>query len=114
MIDEKELVEQVKSLRVTITGLRAGKSILNEYAQHFKDSVIKIIDEQQRVGEWIPVEERLPESCEYVLVSCVNGAVEYGAYYAGDKDWSLISTDWQCKVLAWQPLPKPYEVKENE
>lgn len=61
MIDEKELIEQIKSLRITITGLRAEKSILNEYAQHFKDSVIKIIDEQQRVDEWIPVEERLPD-----------------------------------------------------
>lgn len=111
MIDETKLIDEVNDL------MDANLLFYDDASksrQETLDEILDLIDEQQRVGEWIPVEERLPESCEYVLVSCVNGAVEYGAYYAGDKDWSLISTDWQCKVLAWQPLPKPYEVKENE
>lgn len=105
MIDENKLIEKFEEIQSSCETLME---------RVWFDGVLAIIESQPKVGEWIPVEERLPESCEYVLVSCVNGAVEYGAYYAGDKDWSLISTDWQCKVLAWQPLPKPYEVKEND
>lgn len=118
MIDETRLVEDIEKWELELKqelekelGKNAYRYGLNRIIDTL-ENVIDVINEQPKVGEWIPVEERLPESCEYVLVSCVNGAVEYGAYYDGDKDWSLISTDWQCKVLAWQPLPKPYEVKE--
>lgn len=109
LIDEKKLIEELRKYADELGTVRGEIELANGVLK-----AISIINEQPKVGEWIPVEERLPESCEYVLVSCVNGAVEYGAYYAGDKDWSLISTDRQCKVLAWQPLPKPYEVKEND
>ena len=30
MIDEKELIEEIKSLRITVNGLRAGKGILRD------------------------------------------------------------------------------------
>lgn len=119
MIDEKELIEEIKSLRVTITGLRAGKGILNEYAQHFKDSIIKIIDEQPRVNEWISAEQ-MPKDLEEVLVwfeyfrygeyNCLYQT--YGISYALNGEWSCIingSTGWRdLKIIAWMPLPRPY------
>lgn len=45
-IKRKTLLDEIKSLQVIVTGLRTGKGILNEYAKHYKNSVMRIIDEQ--------------------------------------------------------------------
>ena len=49
LIRRGELAEEIKSLRVFVTGLRAGKGVLAEYALQFRDSVLRIIDEQPAV-----------------------------------------------------------------
>lgn len=66
---------------------------------------------------WIPIEERLPEKDEYVLVSfsnfCLADIARYetndngGAFYPGDEEKSYVS--FGLFVNAWMPLPKPYE-----
>ena len=119
MIDEKELIKQIESLRVTITGLRARQSVLNEYAQHFKDSVIKIIDEQQKVGEWIPVKDRLPDKegdCYGInIVTLESGEVCIGVYRNDDKLWYTRLFEGETlynnkrNVIAWGPLPEPFK-----
>lgn len=120
MIDEKELIEQIKSLRVTITGLRAEKSILNEYAQHFKDSVLKIIDEQQRVDEWVPVEKRLPRQWKPVLITYINVFNELlcdDCAYINEEGkwiWCFDESLVELQIIAWKPLPKPYKEVKNE
>ena len=45
-IERKTLSDEIKSLQVTVTGLKAGKNVLSEYAKHYKNSVMRIIDEQ--------------------------------------------------------------------
>jgi hypothetical protein len=119
MIDEKELIEQIKSLRVTITGLRAEKSILNEYAQHFEDSVIRIIDEQPKVGEWIPCNERLPEEKKFYeelmrspacLVTVLSDdELMVGIDRTVNGVWTLEETFDKPKIIAWQPLQEPFK-----
>lgn len=119
MIDEKELIEQIKSLRVTITGLRAEKSILNEYAQHFKDSVIRIIDEQPKVGEWIPCNERLPEEKKFYeelmrspacLVTVLSDdELMVGIDRTVNGVWTLEEIFDKPKIIAWQPLQEPFK-----
>lgn len=119
MIDEKELIEQIKSLRVTITGLRAEKSILNEYAQHFKDSVIRIINEQPKVGEWIPCNERLPEEKKFYeenmrspacLVTVLSDdELMVGIDRTVNGVWTLEETFDKPKIIAWQPLQEPFK-----
>ena len=52
-IDAVELAKEVSSLRVSVTGLRAGKGVLSAYAKKFKKSVLKIIDE----AETLPFED---------------------------------------------------------
>ena len=66
---------------------------------------------------WIPIDERLPENDEYVLVSFSNYSLadiaryetsnEGGAFYPGDEEKSYAS--FGLFVNAWMPLPKPYE-----
>lgn len=74
---------------------------------------------------WIPVEERLPDNAEYILLSFINFPVpligsyakdsEGGAFHLGDcnKADTCISRD--LYVNAWRPLPEPYcpEMENN-
>lgn len=86
MIDEKWLIEQIECLRVTITGLRIGSGIKNEYTKHVVDSIIQMINEQPKAGEWIPVSERLPEDNQIVLTS-KNNSISILKYHADTKHW---------------------------
>lgn len=70
---------------------------------------------------WIPVSERLPETDKYILLSFSNFSIPCvgrynedengGAFYIGDDDETCVSQD--LFVNAWQPLPDPYEAKEE-
>ena len=71
------------------------KQIIQEVAEEYK-------------GGWIPCSERLPEEDGYYLVTMklwVGSYVTTHAFRGGE--WHLASDD--CPVLAWQPLPAPYE-----
>ena len=46
LICRSALLEEVKSLRVTVMGLRAGKGVLHEYAKQYRDTLVRIINEQ--------------------------------------------------------------------
>ena len=82
------------------------------------------------VGKWIPVSERLPEREGRYLVcfdgkdahSCYYNAVST-AYWWSDDDEEELNNNWtidaiaepeKCifDILAWQYLPKEYEVKK--
>ena len=66
---------------------------------------------------WIPIDERVPEDDNYVLLSFSNfgvpkvGRYEDGKFYAGDDDSPLI--DVGVVVNAWMPLPKCYGYETN-
>ena len=96
----------------------------------------------QKSGKWIPVSERLPEDLEPVNITWVNHNPE--RYYEEFKDKPFTATGHYCKgrwywysctcqdyleeygrcdfdeidtdieVIAWMPLPKPYEPQESE
>ena len=57
MIDADNLIEEINSYKMTVTGLRSGKGILNEYVHHFREGILKIIDDQLEVSNWILVSE---------------------------------------------------------
>lgn len=71
------------------------------------------------MGDWIPVEERLPEDCEEIVLVQVSGkpadnilfdnAFEL-ALYKKEEGWILDNyPEWENpEVIAWQPLPEPY------
>ena len=69
---------------------------------------------------WIPVSERLPEEAGYYLTTrysdCFSDTTEVqeARYETGiEDDWfdELENITWA--VLAWMPLPKPYESEEQ-
>ena len=46
LIRRKELLEEIKSFRCTLTGLRNAKGIIARAADEYKKSILKIIEEQ--------------------------------------------------------------------
>lgn len=57
---------------------------------------------------WIACEDRLPEENQRVLASFSHGAVTILTYY--DKKFHGIYDYTINIVLAWQPLPEPYNI----
>lgn len=61
LVDANALSDELSSLTMTITGLRAGKGFLQEYMTEYRKSVLRIVDEAptidpeslRPVGEWV-------------------------------------------------------------
>lgn len=77
----------------------------------------ELIDEAPTVDaepHWIPCSERLPEVRQWVLCQCRAGIMdvlrltEDGSWYKGYPNTEYMGGF----VVAWMPLPKPYEVEE--
>ena len=120
MIDEKKLINYIKTE-------------INPYGDPFNDTAyefglklidyIEAIEAQPQVGGWIPVSERLPEDGCGVLVT-VNGKHNNITFvdalgiaeYDGDFGWIVEGyPQWtDPNVTAWQPLPEPFEGREEE
>lgn len=124
MIDEKRLLEVLEKNFCGIGGVEVLKQIINE---------------QPKVGEWIPVEERLPKEHDSVFAKLkgtdkwysgmfekmsdeVIVACEYGDGTRVTTTSKTIDGSWlieaqaifKLKVIYWRPLPEPYEVKDND
>ena len=125
MIDEKKLIEEFdkKLYAMQIVPMR---------------EVIKIIKEQPKVGEWIPVSERLPDDRDNRFYMCTvenheedppmfcQYEEEYGFGFWNDiydeHTLGFVDSEFKTneelgyeKVVAWMPLPNPYRPeKESE
>lgn len=62
---------------------------------------------------WIPVEERLPDGDELVLITTSWDSVEIAHHF---------KNEWVCdefnledaEVTAWMPLPEPYKREDSD
>lgn len=69
------------------------------------------------IGRWIPVSESLPVKGKQVLCcnkqgSVFTSAITYrNAYMIA---YGMITFGQHCDVIAWMPLPEPYEPQESE
>ena len=75
---------------------------------------------ERKTGRWIPCSERLPEGITQVIIQ-TNGEAIYEAIYMGKDDyghyvWKRPDNEiyWDEEVVAWMPLPTPYQPKEDE
>lgn len=117
MIDEKKLIERIK--QEPTDGM-------------FTHEIIEAIEEQPKIGGWIPCSERLPEEHDSMFVKFkgtekwdsemfekisddVNVTVEFKngkrktkTSHTVDGKWNGGQRGGKFKVVAWQPLPEEY------
>lgn len=109
MINEKNLVEKIKSIRLYFRGPRSGEKMVDEYLKHYRQAILDTIEKQPKVNEWIPVEERLPEVNWFYTVCFDDGFITTVEF---DGDWILWAD--ATEVVAWMPLPEPYRKEDSD
>lgn len=92
---------------------------INDFEKTNTAQLLKKLAELKSKHRWIPVEERLPEGKDYILLSFENFSIplvgryeedtEGGAFYAGDDEDSCASQG--LYVNAWRTLPEPYRAE---
>lgn len=112
MIDEKKLIEEVEDMMCPF-------QFADETREWALKDVIEVIEEQTKVNEWIPCNERLPEekkfyeenmrslSCLVIVLS--DDELMVGIDRTVNGVWTLEETFDKPEVIAWMPLPEPYE-----
>lgn len=84
-----------------------------KYHQNFISALnyaIELINSMERTqSEWIPVSERLPEINKEVIITDIETSNTYQSRYVGNGYWECDNGTLKNRVIAWQPLPKPYE-----
>lgn len=96
MIEEKILIEKLLEKAKVQSDCMASLAF-NEAA--------RMVQDMPKVGEWIPVSERLPEEDGDYLIYDSEDRIYIPIYRHG----CWITDSPTSGVLAWMPLPDPYK-----
>ena len=99
-----------------------SRQALCEYALNQKDKSITPNDIMRfpSAQQWIPCSERLPKKGNVVLITNEKGNVKHGQYRGVHYMASDGTCNWWWKgnrtegVLAWMPLPQPWEGGQDD
>ena len=122
LIDADKLKESIDNC--DICNICPDKDVRCSYDCGFPDALDykweKLIDAQPTIEAptWIPCSERLPNNDEEVIVSVEDDRADnifkytttawrYGDVWVSDNERI-------CGIIAWMPLPKPYEETDHE
>lgn len=128
MIDEKKLIEEIGEYMISVYGCDINDIIAFQTNNESKSAyivqgiceAIDFIEEQPKVGEWIPCSVALPQQpeenpifdnkpLELYLVSVKNADYPIRAFWNG----KFFTDGWsKVDVIAWQPLPQPFQKGE--
>ena len=88
------------------------------YTTYDSTTIMDIIEEQPKVGEWIPCSERLPkmDKNRKYLVCGEKGGIYIAEFVCNDVHGESLGMYWwsakgrYCpNPIAWMPLPEPYK-----
>lgn len=122
MIDEKKLIEDIKKEQCTLYE-DDSQGDCQEYEPvngMYAANVMRAIERQPKIGEWIPCSDRLPEWGTTTYLVCLkNGGIFLAVFLPNGefKEMSSMGTREFCDnnpVIAWQLLPEPYHEEKTE
>mgnify|MGYP004481589259 CR=1 FL=1 len=98
------------------TEYHAGKAVIKD-KNLLSEAMEKLAryedaEEKDRLGQWIPCSERLPEDNTDVIICFHNGEITE-MRYLGNEIFQGIYEHTTKAIVAWMPLPKPYR-QNNE
>ncbi len=93
-----------------ITDHHIGKEQGNDECKEWSEqwSGYEDAEEKDRLGQWIPCSERLPENNTDVIVCFYSGTVTEMRYW-GNGIFQGIYEHTTKVIVAWMPLPVPYK-----
>lgn len=108
--EEMLLIEDVLD-----TLIEVGNGVTDEALHESADKLFRvrdILNSKANDDGWIPVEERLPEDKQQVLVTNWDHSVFPARYDENGKRFVDIRNSFTLPLIfAWMPLPKPYREK---
>lgn len=125
MIDEKKLVEKLNNITFEAEVHNSGYKRTRTEKMLRCEDIMSIINKQPKVGEWIPVSERLPNEEEFIgaylrsiyaaeFIVMIKGASKPTTlYFTRSGKWFDEKRN-TYDVIAWQPLPEPYKEDEKD
>ena len=96
---------------------------LDDYSSKLWQNAYERGNAEQKTWRWIPCSERLPEVHKDVLIYLSSDEICIGCYNSHRLPFSNNVIGWGAgythnwcsnDVIAWMPLPKPYEPQESE
>lgn len=107
MIDEKKLIEKIWNIfSETYNNAFKFDEDESKLVERVMIDVQHAIEEQPKIGGWIPCSERLPEENQNVIACFAHGTVTELQFY--DKKFHGIYDYDEKVIVAWQPLPEAY------
>lgn len=122
MIDEEKLIKELEDWKNESPDTE-GESIWNNAI----NQCIREVKRQPKVGEWIPVEEGVPEENEIVdityetyinkyesgVMTIITGSLTGIAYHKNGKWFDEYDEYILEDVIAWKPRPEPYRKEDK-
>ena len=125
MINENKLIEEIEkiSIKDSIEYMSCGCTV----SQYEKDigyiykKIIDLIKNEEKVNEWIAIEEKFPEENEYVDITFIykdDDDIDYDYYADVARYYCQMWLDGHGmpiigNVIVWKPRPESYR-KEKE
>lgn len=103
MIDEKKLIKELDAWWDTL-------SSRTDIRDSIIEAVIEKINNAEKVGEWTPVTERLPEKKgEYLFTTNSYSGATLGIYnFDPENNFDVEFASTGMDLTAWTPLPEAY------
>ena len=112
---QKELFQDLNVIEV-LSHINFDSTIQNSLENFLKaitNEAIEIVKQEAEKynNDWISCSDRLPKYGEVVMCSCTNSGITISCItHKGVKPSKSVRFG-QHSVIAWQPLPEPYQLK---
>ena len=96
---------------------------IEQYKLYLQDAINDLHSAHEKEPKWIPVTERLPKAERKSYWICTDTGYQCECRWTNDRFGIIESDEWGWKifdipqyqkVVAWMPLPKPYEPPKEE